>query len=232
MLRHLRLPRWLQDKIAGSLLFRAVGLQILLLGLWWLVLYQPALMLLRVVVEIPLTFLASGSQPPLQIDANGQWNFSIPVNTVVSDPKEGPAPKPVDAIEFAAPPENVAPFSTGWFVYLGLALALPLTKANSKRTAIGIGIQTALNALGLFFYAEINAAGILQSLHRTPDPFYTWLLKYAYHIDYLVLPYAGPFLLVLATHSAWWTQLAKPSSQQGLAPAPLPRRERLRGTES
>lgn len=49
--------------------------------------------------------------------------------------------------------------------------------------------------------------GILASLHTTLDPLYEWLLKYAYHIDYLVIPYASPFLLLLLTHSAWWAQL-------------------------
>jgi hypothetical protein len=184
-------------------------------------------MLLRVAAEVPLAFLSTGSQPPLQVDEKGEWNFSIPVNTVVDDPKEGLAPKPVQGIEFAAPPENVAPFSTGWFVYLGLALTMPFTKANWKRTLLGAGIQTALNSLALFFYAEINAWGILQSLSRAPDPLYMWLLKYAYHIDYLVLPYAGPFLLVLLTHSSWWIQLAKPVPREAPAAPPLqPRRLR------
>lgn len=210
-----------QNSPARSLLLKTIGLQIVALGTWWLVLYQPSLVLLRVAVEVPFTFLFSRqSQPPLQVDSKGDWNFSVPFNTVVKDPKEGPGPKPVDSIDFAAPPENVAPFTTGWFVYLGLALSLPFTRANLRRTLIGMAIQTCVSALALFLYVEINARGILASLHASPDPFYEWLLKYAYHIDYLVIPYAGPFLLLLMTHPAWWAQLTggnneAPSSGRG-----------------
>ncbi len=174
-------------------------------------------MLLRVAVEVPFTFLLSQqSPPPLQLDAKGDWNFSIPVNTVVNDPKEGSGPRQVGSIDFAAPPENVAPFTTGWFVYLGLALSLPFTKAHLRRTLIGIAIQTAVSVLALFVYAEVNALGILASLHAAPAPFYEWLLKYAYHIDYLVIPYAGPFLLLLVIHPAWWAQLTGESSEAPL----------------
>lgn len=213
----------LQNSPARNLLLRTIGFQIVALATWWLVLYQPSLMLLRVAVEVPFTFLLSQqSHPPLQLDTNGIWNFSVPMNTVVNDPKDGSSPRPVGSIDFAAPPENVAPFTTGWFVYLGLALSLPFTKAHPRRTLIGFAIQTAINALALFVYVEVNALGILASLHATPDPFYEWLLKYAYHIDYLVIPYAGPFLLLLLTHPDWWAQLTAQSSEapsKGRGPA-------------
>ena len=199
---------------ARTLLLRTIALQIAALCAWWLVLYQPSLVLLRVAAEIPFTFLLSSqSQPPLQVDAKGDWNFSIPVNTVVKDPKEGPSPRPVSSIGFAAPPEDVAPFTTGWFVYLALALGLPFSRPNLQRTLLGMGVQTAVNALALFIYAEVNALGILASLHAAPDPFYEWVLKYAYHIDYLVIPYAGPFFLLLFTHPAWWEQLTAGSRE-------------------
>jgi hypothetical protein len=115
----------------------------------------------------------------------------------------------VHASDFSAPAENVAPFATAWFVYLGLALNAPLSRANLRRILIGLATQTTLSGLALLGYAEINARGLVANLHRTPDAFLLWLLKLAYHIDYLVVPYAGPFLVVLATHPGWWTFLTK-----------------------
>jgi hypothetical protein len=193
----------------GHFLLRAVGLQLVLLGLWWTVLYQPSIGLLRLIAEVPFTLLLTNpSKSTLEVDSSsGDWNFSIPVNTVVKDSPQSNSAVQVDAIDFAAPAENVAPFTTGWFVYLGLALSVPITKDSTRRTLKGLLFQTAISALAVFTYAEVNARGTLAHLHRVPDPVGLWFLNFVYHIDYLVIPYASPFLLILWTHPEWWPKL-------------------------
>ena len=188
---------------------RAVGLQIALLGIWWTVLYRPSLALLRVAAEVPFSLLAGNPlKSALQVDApSGDWNFSVPVNAVVKDSTQSNGSVQVDAIDFAAPVENVAPFAIGWFVYLGLALSVPISRNSLVRALKGFLFQTAISALAVFTYAEINARGTLAHIHRVPDPLILWLLNFVYHIDYLVIPYASPFLLVLWTHPEWWPQL-------------------------
>jgi hypothetical protein len=191
---------------SSSLYFltRMVALQLLCLGLWWFVLYQPSLSVLRAAADFIFSLLlGSQAHPLLQVDSKGEWIFSIPVNTVVKDPVQPPAPTSVDSIDFAAPPENIAPFANGWFVYAGLALSVPLTRSSLRRALLGMCAQTGIGTLALFIYAEVNARGILASLHRSPEAFHVWILKLAYHIDYLVIPYAGPFLLLLLTHPEW-----------------------------
>ena len=187
---------------------RAVAIQLLLLGLWWFVLYQPSLVLLRVTAQIPFgLFTARQDREALEVDPSGEWKFSIPVSPFV---RYGPSgEETVSAIEFSAPAANVAPFTTAWFVYLGLALNVPLTRANLRRSLIGLAVQTVVSDLALFGYAKINALGIVTNMHRSPDALSLWLAKLAYHIDYLVVPYASPFLVLLATHPVWWTFLTK-----------------------
>lgn len=189
---------------------RAVVLQLLLLGLWWFVLYQPSLALLHLTAQIPFGLLpAKPDESPLEVDSTGEWKFTIPVGAVVRDSKQSNAPVSVHATDFSAPAENVAPFTTAWFVYLGLALNAPFNRANLRRTLIGLAIQTAVSALALLCYAEINARGIVVNMHRSPDALSLWLLKLAYHIDYLVIPYASPFLVLLGTHPGWWAFLTR-----------------------
>jgi hypothetical protein len=193
----------------GHLLLRAVGLQLVLLVLWWTVLYRPSLAVLRMIAEVPMTLLLTNpSKSTLEVDsASGDWNFSIPVNAVVRDSPQSDGPVQVDAIDFAAAADNVAPFTTGWFVYLGLALSVPISRDSLRRTVKGLLFQTAISALAVFTYAEVNARGTLAHLHRVPDPGTLWLLNFVYHIDYLVIPYASPFLLILWTHPEWWPKL-------------------------
>jgi hypothetical protein len=193
----------------GQFLSRAVALQLVLLGLWWSVLYQPSIGLLRLTARVPLTLLLTNpSKSTLEVDSSsGDWDFSIPVNAVVKDSPQSNSSVQVDAIDFAAPAENLAPFTTGWFVYLGLALSVPITRDSIRRTLKGLLFQTAISALAVFTYAEVNARGTLAHMHRVPDPAGLWFLNFVYHIDYLVIPYASPFLLILWTHPEWWPKL-------------------------
>ena len=193
---------------------RALALQLLLLGLWWTLLYEPSLVLLRVTAQIPFALLtARQDRDPLEVDATGEWKFSIPMSAFVKDPANGKGPTMVNAIDFGGPAANVAPFTTGWFVYLGLTLNARLTRLNLRRSLIGIAIQTAISGLALFAYAEINAFGILTNMHSSRDALSLWLTKLAYHIDYLVVPYASPFLVLLGTHPEWWNFLTKGESR-------------------
>ena len=187
---------------------RVVAFQLVFLGLWWSLLYQPSLRLLGSAANITFSILLGNQpEPPLQIDSKGEWNFRFPVNAVVNDPVQQPGPLSVGSIDFVSAPENIAPFTTGWLVYAGLALSAPLTRSSLRRTLIGVGAQTVINTLALFAYVQVNALGILASLHRTPDILGSWLLKFAYHIDYLVIPYSVPFLLLVFTHPEWWSRL-------------------------
>jgi hypothetical protein len=193
---------------------RAVALQFLLLGLWWFVLYQPSLFLLRVVGEVPFTlFTPRQEKDALDVDTSGDWKFSVPVSPFAHDDENGRGRVIVNAIEFSGPSANVAPFTTGWFVYLGLALNLPLTRSRLRRTLLGLLLQMAAASLGLFAYAEVNAIGIATNMHPVPNAAVLWLTKLAYHIDYLVVPYASPFLILLLTHPVWWLFLTKGSSE-------------------
>ena len=198
---------------------RAVALQLLILGLWWFVLYQPSLALLRVIAEIPFTLLtARQDRDPIEVDASGEWKFSVPVSAYVRDSAEGKGPVSVNAIEFSAPAANVAPFATGWFVYLGLALSVPISRSNLRRILLGLAIQTIVSGVALLGYAEINARGVVANMYKTPDATVLWLEKLAYHIDYLVVPYASPFLVAIATLPDWWTFLTSGARGQVAVP--------------
>lgn len=205
---------------ATSLILRALLLTPLSLTLWWFLLKAPSLWLLHALAWLPLAILiAPYGQPPVRIDpASGDWTFNVLVNATGVNLKTG-VPQFVESIEFAVSPDHVACFAFGWFSYLAFALSAAGASPRWLRsTFIGLALQTALNIFSLTLYAYINGYGAIIN-PVSGQPLSIWLLKYLYHLVYLVVPFAGPFAIALATHAAW-----RDYCLRSFTPSPKPRR--------
>lgn len=171
------------------------------MALWWFLLKGASLWLLRIFAFLPLVlFIAPPDQPAVRKDANtGEWLFNVSVNAPVKNMQTGRT-EVVQSVEFAADENNVAFFASGWFSFL--ALALSVSRSGLKPLLTGLGVQTAVNVLSLLAYVYINARGLQMNdpVHPTAA---VWLLKYAYHIIYLVVPFAGPFGVALLVFPQW-----------------------------
>lgn len=209
-----------------SVLFKAAILLPSAMAAWWFLLKRPSLWLLEKLAYIPLGVLvAPAGLPAIQVaPVNGDWTFNVSVNTYGRNPQTHEMMF-VSSLEFTADQDSVALFACGWFAYLALAAASnALTRAQLNTVAKGLSIVTALNILSLAAFAYINGYG---SVINTPGGGeYLWLLKYIYHLIYLVAPFAGPFAVALLLHQPWrdcFGFLAEPSTRP--SSRPTPRRE-------
>lgn len=183
---------------------RALLLVPLSMAVWWFVLKGASLWLLRVLAVLPLALLIGppGYDPVRTNPETGEWLFNVEVNTTARNLQTGQM-QAVGSIEFAVEPDSVAFFAAGWFSYLALAASAGgFSRRQARRLLKGVTLQTAINILGLAAYAYINGYGALANAQPNAPP-QMWLLKYLYHIIYLVVPFAGPFMVALLMHPEW-----------------------------
>jgi hypothetical protein len=187
-----------------SIMARAVMLVMGAMAVWWFVLKGASLWLLRCLAFVPLGLLvAPGGLPPVKVDpASGDWLFNVAVNATGTNLKTGDR-QYVDSLEFAVGEDSVAFFTCGWFAYLGLALSVGTrSRSHAKSIAKGIALQTGISVLCLAAYVYINGYGSVINTTNN-HPVSIWLIKYAYHLIYLVIPFAGPFAIALLVHPEW-----------------------------
>jgi hypothetical protein len=197
---------------------RAVVLAPLALAVWWFLLKGASLWLLRILAWLPLAvFIAPADLDPVRVNPDThEWVFNVAVNTVVMNPQTGDA-QHIGSVEFAADPDNVAFFACGWFSYLALALsAARPSRRQAKNLLKGLALQTVVNIFSLAAYVYINGHG---SLGNSPlsAGIVIWLYKYVYHLIYLVVPFAGPFIVALLVHPEWRACFTVPTSSTSRA---------------
>lgn len=206
--------------VPGSIILRAVILEPLAMAVWWFLLKGASLWLLRYVAYVPLALLiAPAGHPPVKVDAaTGAWVFNVSVNAVGKNLNTGQQ-QHIESTEFSAGEDRVAFFASGWFSYLALALStLPFSRRQAYRVSKGFALQTALSVLCLAAYAYINGYGPV--INTTSDRGASvWLLEYVYHLIYLVIPFAGPFLVALLVHPEWREYLLRSTGEAPPPPA-------------
>ena len=197
-------PRGTRQLTTGSVIVRAAVLLPAAMAVWWFLLKRPSLWLLEKLAYLPLGLLvAPAGLAPIHVDPHTHdWTFNVAVNTYGHNPQTGETLF-VSSLEFTADEDNVAYFASGWLAYLALAAAAgAFTRAQLPQVAKGLAIVTTVNILSLAAYAYINGYG---SVINSPGGgnAYLWLLKYVYHLIYLVVPFAGPFAVAVLLHSRW-----------------------------
>jgi len=221
--------------VKGSVIVRAAVLLPVTMAVWWFLLKRPSLWVLEKLAFLPLGLLVSpGGMAPIQVNpVTHEWTFNVEVNTFARNAQTGET-RFVSSLEFAADENSVAFFASGWLAYLALAAAAgAFTRSDLPNVAKGLAIGTAVNILSLAAYAYINAYG---AVINAPGggaggntSTYLWLLKYVYHLIYLVVPFAGPFVIAVLQHRQWrecFGFFEPPESVQTKrrAESPVPRR--------
>lgn len=205
---------------------RAVIVVPVVMALWWFVLKGASLWLLRMVAYVPLgMFLAPAGAQPVTVNPNtGEWVFNVAVHATVT--RAGQAPQTVEDLGFAVDADSIAYFSSGWFAYLAAAISAgALYPGKGKRWLLGLGLQTVVGVLSLMAYVYINAYGyVINSPQGAGQGM--WLLNYIYHLIYLVIPFAGPFLIAMLVHPEWRKCFRLPE------PEPVPARVPQRNPEA
>jgi len=184
-----------------SLILRAAFLTTAVLSVWYWAFRQASLEALKAVSYLPLAFtVAPETEAPIRVnEKTGEWIFQVSIEREVRNPSSG-AMQHIRSVEFQAMPDNFAFFAVGWFAYLGLALSdRSLFRGGGRLIPRGVAWQTGLNVLGVVLYVYTNGQG---SVGQDGDT-WIWLLKYLYHLDYLVLPFVGPIAVAFLLHEEW-----------------------------
>lgn len=201
---------------SGSLIVRAAILVPAALAVWWFLLKGASLWALRNLAWLPLALLvAPAGHSPIRVDPQtGEWVCNVEVNTSARNQQSGQL-EHVDSVEIALRKTDAAVYASGWFSYLALAFsAAPFSRKQAKRVLWGLGLQTAVNVLCLAAYVYILGYGTLINSPGSPDA-RVWWVRYFDHINTLVIPFAGPFVIAMLLHPEWraYTGFASPAGR-------------------
>ena len=224
--------------LPGSVIGRAAILVPVALALWWFLLKGASLWALRMLAGIPLAILIA---PPgltsIRVDSQtGEWVCNVEVNTVARNQQTGEL-QHINSVEIAFRESDAAVYASGWFSYLALALSTaPFSRKKAKRALWGLGIQTVINVLCLAGFVYILGHETLshaQGVSRSVSNDGLWWIKYFDHINTLVIPFAGPFLLAILLHPEWrrytgFAQASEPSTTPVERSAPTIKAKRRR----
>lgn len=189
---------------SGSLIVRAAILVPAFLAAWWFLLQEASLWALRNLAWLPLALLiAPAGHDPIRVDPQtGDWICNVEVNTGARNQQTGQL-EYVNSVEIAFRKTDAAAYASGWFSYLALALSTaPFSWKQAKRVLWGFGMQTAVNVLCLAGYIYILGYGTLINSPGSPD-MRVWWVRYFDHINTLVIPFAGPFVIAMLVHPEW-----------------------------
>jgi hypothetical protein len=199
----------------GAVVVRAAVLVPLAMALWWLLLKGASLWALRVLAWLPLGLLiAPAGLDPIRLDpSTGEWLCNVEVNTVARNRQTGRS-QAVSSVEIAIRDSDVAAYASGWFSYIALALSTaPFSRKQARRVLWGLGIQTGLTMLALTLYVYLLAYGTLINSPGSQDS-RIWWVKYFDHINSLVVPFAGPFLVAMLVHPEWREYVRMPEEMK------------------
>lgn len=159
-------------------LLRASVLLVAMLVMWWLVLVNPLLFVLRASAALPFAFL-TGSSASIAAGA-AQWDFRIPIG--------------LQAISFSIPRSDVVVFTFSLPVYWAIALA---SRTRVRSLLIGTLIMEAIEVLSLIAFAALIGHSVAAQRALSYSSFARWFTEFANYLLVDVIPFLAPVLLAV-----------------------------------
>jgi hypothetical protein len=188
-------------------LLRGSLLLVTMLALWWWVLLDPLLGLLRVSADLALRcYPGMGWRQHIALDAAGNWNMEVPLpERVWRQPQvqalfgAAAAGRPVRVPRIRFAPESIMPvrFALAFPLYWAILLAAPRGR-RTWQAAIAGTVLIWLIAVGSLFLYAANTIG--SQLHVIANDFPGYLLTAGEYLNLNVVPYIAPLLIALALH--------------------------------
>jgi hypothetical protein len=173
----------------AKFLLRGSVLLIAFLILWWFVLLDPLLLLLRWSAEV-----AGGSGQVVSLTASGDWTFHFVAGSRL--------------VYFDIPRADVLTFTFGLPVFWAILLAAGDLRRSLRPLAIGTVLVAATETLMLLALARLAARKVAARMAPgAQDAFGGWLAHVGEYLVVDVLPYAAPFLIALALHRGLRSQI-------------------------
>jgi hypothetical protein len=211
-------------------LLRGTGLLTGLLVLWWFVLMNPLLFLLRESVGICEGLVFGSNATRLVTEtSNGDWTFEVPIEVIVPGSFAKPAPTRIHSIDFDLARSDAGAFTFGLPVYWAIILAVPGIRRGLRPLFLGSLIMALVEIILLLMFAEIFAHKMALQLSQSQSAMSSWLLHFAEYLVVGVIPYATPFLVALGLRRELRAQIFRQGEPTN-SPKPSPR-DRLSGSQ-
>jgi hypothetical protein len=172
-----------------------------MLILWWFVLLNPLLFLLRGAVEVSGGAVFSGRSALTVTEApSGDWTFEVPLEATLPRSLESPTPRQMHSIDFDLARSDAGAFTFGLPVYWAIMLAAPGIRRNLRPLLLGTLAMAVLEIALLLVTAEIYAHKALAQLLPSQDPLGNWFLHFSEYLSVSAIPYVIPFAVALSMH--------------------------------
>jgi hypothetical protein len=179
------------DNAQARFLLRGTALLIVTLGVWWFLLLNPLLSLLRSGAEIAGS-LAFGTKAGRLIreTRSGGWRLQVPVESAR-----------LSSIEFTIPRADTIAFTFSLPIYWALILAAPgFRRAGIRPLIQGTLLIEVFEILLFLLFLKIVADGSAAQITGPRGDFEQWLSHFSYYLVTNVLPYAAPFVMAIGLH--------------------------------
>jgi len=172
-----------------------------MLILWWFVLLNPLLFLLRGAVQVCGGAVFSGRSELSVTEApSGDWTFEVPLEATLPRSLENPTPQQMHSIDFDLARSDAGAFTFGLPVYWAIMLAAPGIRRNLRPLLLGTMAMAVLEIALLLATAEIYAHQALAQLLPSQDPLGNWFLHFSEYLAVSAIPYLIPFAVAIWMH--------------------------------
>src|SRR5215510_14955921 len=114
-----------EGRHATTFLIRASILLVAMLAMWWLVLVHPFLFLLRIAVEVTMSFLPISPLSTISGGIASDWDFKLILNHAGAGA--------INSITFSAPRSTLIAFTFSIPMYWAIALGIPVRGQERAR---------------------------------------------------------------------------------------------------
>jgi hypothetical protein len=182
----------LADRYPAQFLVRASVLLVASLVLWWFVLQDPLLSLLKFSIKCCGAFVTE--------TGSGAWNFRVPLEATIPKSAQQPVPMQIHSINFDVERSDVVVFTFTLPVYWAIVLAAPRIRRVARPLILGTFLIAILEIVLLLCFLEISAHNIALQWSASRSDFAKWSLRFGEYLVVNVIPYLAPVVVVLALH--------------------------------
>ena len=184
-------------------LWRGSALLLGMLLIWWFLLLNPLLCLLKGSVEVLGTlFFSGGPDASFQVSENhaGDWSLRVPLEIQIPPSPQNPAPAVAHSVDFDIARGDATAFTFSLPVFWAIVLAAPGLRRSLRPLVVGTAVIAAVELGLLFLFVEISAHNVAAQATQSQNAAAGWLRHFGEYMSVSVIPYAAPFLVALTLH--------------------------------
>jgi hypothetical protein len=183
----------MRDRNPSAFLLRGSILVVAFLTLWWFVLVNPLLFVLRCSGDFfgPLVFGGSG-QEWIQESASGDWSFTMHAKIVLHD-------SVLHSFSFDIPRGDVATFTFSLPAFWAIALSISSSR-RIRPILLGTLLVAVVETALLLIFVETSSLKVVSRLTGSHDAFTSWFIRFSEYLVTLVIPYVAPLIVSIALY--------------------------------